>query len=470
MKIREIISKLLESQDIYININDNIFAFPHQEGVVIAFNSKDAISIIDNSKDYSVCNVNLNNCIFEDEMAKNFSYRLAGTIKLNNLSLNDVIETGIIPSLDNLESLSNNKPILLKIAQWGGVGGQGVDNIGQGIGAGNLMSGAVNFDNPIVRIQFDKSLDMVRKEDSNDWSKSLESRMQENQLYGHKRNNKDWNLNNYRMTAKERRLEKKKEYVRRMIENRKRFDKIIDQNSVENIKASPVDPKYYIPIEEKLKEKRHQKDDTEKRTGQHGPESQFKYFPPQPKKVLAQTVVRNGLSSIFENDPESMKNERAYPDEFSGRLRIREFPWAMYGPTREKYPIDFREDNNLMWGGSYNNSPENGQGGKFGIDFLADGYATGKNPGEIQQPIFTKDMLPGIINEIKDHLKVQDDFQKQKVDDNLPIEKKLKTQHKAPATTGITPTTYDIQRMDDEYPYATKNFFVPRVRLDHSNG
>ena len=41
MKIREIISKLLKLQDTYININDDVFAFPHQEGIIIAFNSKD---------------------------------------------------------------------------------------------------------------------------------------------------------------------------------------------------------------------------------------------------------------------------------------------------------------------------------------------------------------------------------------------------------------------------------------------
>lgn len=487
MKIREAIIKLNNLEEQYINMDNNTYILSDDNGVIIAFNADDALSIVNGLKlkNSLTYNIDINNFIFEDEMNQSFSYRLAGVIQLAESSIEEILETGVMPSIYRLKELANSKPIMLKIAQWGGQGGQGVNGIGQGLGAGNPMAGGVNFDNPIVRVQFDKSLDLGRKNgQQNGWYQTLETRMQENPLYGHQRNDKDWNLKNYRMTYKERMQEKKKEFLKRMFANRERFDKLVDEHSVANIKAAPIDPKYYISIEERLKGKRQQEDSEEKRKNIHGPESQFTYFPPTPKRVTAQTITHNGLSSVFDDDPETISGNKAYPDFISGKARIREHPWGLYGPTRDgqmldinnnqnpsTQPVDLNADNNLLWGGAWNNAVSNNSGGKIGLDYLMDANATGNNPGEIQEPIFTADMLPGVIQELRDHLKIQDDINKPKQDnDQLPIEQRLKSQHKAPSTIGINPTNYDIQRVDDPYPYASKEFFGPRMRLDHAGG
>lgn len=482
MNIRDAIYKLKNEQ--YIYLDNNSFMINCHDGIIIAFNKSDAISVIDSVPDDIItCSIDLDNLIFEDEKDEKFGYRLSSVILLENPSINDIINSGIFPDIHNLKKISNEKPIMIKIAQWGGMGGQGgMGGFGEGIGAGSPMAGAVNFDNPIARVQFDKSLDLCRKE-QNGWNQSLESKMQNAPLYGHQRNDKDWNLKNYRLTFLERKKERKKDFLKRMIDNRKRFDQMIDNNSVANIKASPIDPKVYTSMEEKLQNRRHQEDSTEKRK-QHGPESQFTYFPHAPREVTAQTIVHNGLSSIFEDDKEMMQGKSAYPDFYTGRSRIRTFPWGMYGPTRDGQmldinndqktsirPTDLGEDNSLMWGGYWNNAPSNVDTGQINRDYLADGYATGENPGEIQKPIFTKDMLPNIIRQMQDHLGIQNKITTKGEDnDELTTEKKLKKLHHDTPTVGITPTNYDIQTLDDGYPWASKEFFKPRYRLDHANG
>ena len=346
------------------------------------------------------------------------------------------------------------------------------------------MSGGANFENMDARNQFDKTLQNARTNGrENDWTTSLERRMQKNPLYGHQRNEKDWNLKNYNMTYKERKNEKKKQFLKRMFENRERFDKMVDEHSVANIKASPIDTKYYIPVEEKLKSRRQQEDNTDPRKNRHGPESQFKHFPPAPKQVTAQTIVHNGLSSVFDDDPESLKNEKAYPDSINGRLRIRQHPWSTYGPTRDGQmldinnypnasvkPTDPSEDNNLLWGGVWNNATSNDQGGTISMDYLSDAWATGENPGEIQKPIFNKENLSGIAQEMRNHLLIQQKATQAPEDEDMPLEKRLQSKHYPYELSGITPTNYDRQRMDDPYPYSTKNFFSPRMRMNHSRG
>lgn len=467
MKIIEAIDKIKNKKEDFISLNKEIFAMLYNDSIAIVFSSKDAIELLDNKID-NFKNIEINNSfIFEDENDDSFSYKLASSI-LQNKTLDDLIEVGIFPSLNNLKKLSNQQPILLKFSQWGGQGGQGIDGAGSGMGIGSPMSGAVNFDNPGARIQFDKFLDQVRRDGvSNGWFESLETRMQESPLYGHQRNDEDKNLINYRLTYKERMQEKKKEMIKRILDNRNKFNNVIDSNSVENIKKSPVDPKHYSILEEKLKSKRQQEDNTEKQK-RHGPESQFKYFPPPPMQITAQTITHNGGSSAFDVDidPEIRQQKQAYPDEISGRLRIRKHPWSMYGPTRQKTPIDLGEDNNLMWGGDYIDGVENNQGGSVKMDLLFD--SRGKNPGEMQPEVFED--LPMIIDQMKNNLKIQDDFLNYNGNDpSISLEKQLELHHRKPPQIRVQPTNYELQRRDDPYPYDSKNFLQSRYRLNKGN-
>lgn len=468
MKIREAINKINNKKEDFISLNNEIFAMSYNNDIAIVFSSKDAITLLDD-KIENFKNIEINNSfVFEDESNDSFSYKIAGSI-LKNKTLDDFLEVGIFPSLNNLQKLSNKQPILLKFSQWGGMGGQGIDGAGSGMGIGSPMAGAVNFDNPGARIQFDKFLDQVRRDGvSNGWFESLESRMQENPLYGHQRNKEDKNLINYRLTYKERMNERKKEMVKRILDNRNKFNESIDSNSVENIKKSPVDPKHYSTLEDKLNRKRQQEDDTKKQK-RHGPESQFTYFPPPPMRVTAQTIVHNGGSSAFDvdTDPEIRSQQYSFPEEISGRLRVKKFPWSMQGPTRQKTPIDLSEDNNLMWGGDYIDGPTNNQGGSIKMDLLFD--SRGKNPGEMQPEVFED--LPLIIDQMKNKLKIQDDFMNYKGNEtDVPLEKQLSLHHRKPPQIGVQPTNYELQRRDDPYPYDSKNFFQSRYRLNKSNG
>lgn len=471
MKLREAINNLSKNQNI-IEHNDDIFLTRCDDTIVLSFNAKDAFESLSADVSDTAYEIDLNNSIFEDEMDKDNNYKLASKMHLRKLSIQQILDAGIIPSINTLKTLSSSQPVMLKVAQWGGHGGQGVDNIGQGIGVGSPMSGAVNFDNPISRVQFDQSLDMLRNnQPKSDWSQSLETRMQENDLYGHKRNDKDWNLKNYRLTYKERVKEKKKDYLQRMIDNRNNFDKMVDKNSVESIKSTPLDVNHYTSLEDKLENRRETESSTEKRIDIHGPESEFTYFPPTPKEVTAQTIVHNGLSSIFDNDPESMKNESAYPYYYSGRQRVKQFPWSMQGPTREKSPVDIGEENNLMWGGDWINGPSNNKGGTVAKDYLVDGWATEHNPGNIPDQVFTPEMLPAVIQEIKDHLKIQEVANNPKQNNQKQnTEKQLEKAHRRTPGVGVDMTNYDYQRVDDPYPYSTRNFFIPRLRLNKAGG
>jgi hypothetical protein len=467
MKIREAIYKIKNGKENFIALNREIFAMSYNDSIAIVFSSNDAIELLDNKiNNFKNIEIN-NNFVFEDENDDSFSYKLASSI-LQNKTLDDLIQVGIFPSLNNLKKLSNNQPVLLKFSQWGGMGGQGVDGAGSGMGIGSPMAGAVNFDNPGTRIQFDKFLDQIRRDGvSNGWFESLETRMQENPLYGHQRNEEDKNLINYRLTYKERMKEKKKEMIKRILENRNKFNEAIDSNSVENIKKSPVDPKHYSILENKLESRRHQESNTKKQK-RHGPESNFIYFPPPPMKVTAQTIVHNGGSSAFDVDIDSeIRNQQyVFPEEISGRLRVKKFPWSMSGPTRQKTPIDLKEDNNLMWGGDYIDGPTNNQGGSVKMDLLFD--SRGKNPGEMQPEVFED--LPLIIDQMKSKLKLQDDFIDYKGNEtDIPLEKQLSLHHRKPPQIGIQPTNYELQRRDDPFPYDSKNLLQSRYRLNKGN-
>ena len=432
------IQTFLQSDEPMADLEENVYAIRDKEGIVFAFNIEDAFSVISDD----IGNIS----IFKDDFEKTAAQE---------------------STVDKIKRISGGRPILVRYAQWGGIGSM-PDQAGQGIGAGGPMGGATNFNNPLTRIHFDKSLDTIRNSpEKNGWFQSLETRMEENPLYGHQRNTKDRNLQNYRLTYKERMNEKKKDYIRRMIENKEKFDKIIDGNSVASIKATPLKPSNYVTMEDKLKTKRQQEDpDPKKKRPQHGPESQFTHFPKPPVTASVKTAVtvqHNGLGTVFDDDPEAMADRNAYDPASNSRLRFQKWPWMAQGRYRQEWPLNIGEEQANYWDANTNGT-KNNSGEGFHMDLLMN--SGGRNPGDFQPDIFDSETMPAIIDEIRNHLNLSNQaVQKPDQDMAKPLEERLQSERRKSPTMGVTPT---YQQLMSEYPWATKNFFEPRYRSFHS--
>ena len=214
-------------------------------------------------------------------------------------------------------------PVLFRFAQWGGHGGMppgAGSGIGFGFGSSSPMATPGNFENYMARQQFDQSLDNARHElPENGWRRSMEDRLQSDELYGHQRNERDDNLGPYLKSFDERAKEKRVKYLERLRQFRAdRLKPKVSPNSVASIKAMPVDPSYSETMEQKLSERR-QNDEAIFRPNFHGPESQFTHFPPPPVKTAAR-IERRGLTSVFDN-PDG--NESEAPNPFPARPGIR---------------------------------------------------------------------------------------------------------------------------------------------------
>lgn len=257
------------------------------------------------------------------------------TLRRLGSSASDMCKVGILPSLETIRRSAGGRPILIRVAQWGGVGGNSGGVPGSsGMGGANQYGSAggdVNFDNPLSRQQFDVSLDSVRRDPKkNGWFQSFEKRLEGDKLLGHQRIEKDGDLIPYTLSFQERVNRKRKEQIRRMIENRERERAAFDSNSVPSIKATPPIERDYRTMEDKLKARRKQEDpDPNAKRPQHGPESEFVHYPRPPMRTAAVTIKRDGNDSIF-------KPEHEYGDPIlDAAPRARVAPMAGKAPSSQ---------------------------------------------------------------------------------------------------------------------------------------
>ena len=334
----------------------------------------------------------------------------------------------------------------IRTAQWGGhAGGQGSGGSGLGgPGAGSPMGGVLNFDNPMARQQFDISLDGVRKSPSeNGWDRSMETRLQDHPLYGHKRNEKDKNIESYALSFRERVKKARERYLERVIANREKQAQRDKERSVESIKSIPGDPKHFTSVETKLKDRRQQEDpDPNYKRPQHGPESMFVYYPRpqmktaakvggpgstifapwhdvddireqlhQPKKTHRTQPAaageslpggtERGLATLHGGSPVDSSSpsvaDDPFPDRdeaYSGRHEAANaLPWAMHGRLREN-DMDFGELDAKMWG----DGPR-----FFHREYLSDRWMDpNANPGEQTWDVSRESRYPGTFPKIFD--------------------------------------------------------------------
>lgn len=235
---------------------------------------------------------------------------LAGTLPDGTRTL-EISDDVMLPNtrsasidVDRIALELDGDPVFVRLAQWGGHGGMppgAGSGLGFGFGVSSPMATPGNFGNYMARQQFDQSLDVARHPlPENGWQRSMEDRLQSDEMYGHQRNEKDGNLIPYTRTFDERAKMKKAAYLERLRKFRaERLKPKTNPNSVAAIKSMPVDPKHSQTMEQRLSDHR-QNDDETFRPGFHGPESQFTHFPPPPVRIAARTIERRGLTSVFD--------------------------------------------------------------------------------------------------------------------------------------------------------------------------
>ena len=293
---------------------DEVFAVRVPGGFVFAWDEAAVFSALDGEVPMGELLVldieDVEDLTHEDEL----DGEIRGDLRRLGSSVADMLKVGIVPALDTLRKTSAGHPVFIRVAQFGGVGGNsgGVPgSSGSQAGGGQYGSsgGDVNFDNPLSRQQFDVSLDSIRKDpEKNGWFTSFETRLQNDKMLGHQRNEKDGNLLPYSLSFQERVNRKRKDQIRRMIENREKEKTAFDSNSIPALKATPPIERNYRTTEDKLKGRRQipDPDPTVKRP-QHGPESEFVHYPKPTRGaasvgrgVTAQvTIKRDGNDSIF---------------------------------------------------------------------------------------------------------------------------------------------------------------------------
>ena len=287
--IIELLRKASKSSDKITMVDEDVYAIKRDDGIVIAWNRDDAITVAsEGSIEMMECEV------------------------LIDLHGDDKSMLPRIASSDGVRLRIGGSPIFFKFSQFGGQGGMLSSTgtgMGMGPGAGSAIAGADQFGSNIVRQQFDISLEMARKErKDNDWDRSMEKRLQSNELYGHQRNEKDHNLDPYTMTFNERRQLKRRNYLKRRQDNLEKARKQVEGNSVKTIKSIATDPIHMVPLEFRLKDRRQEKDpEPGFKRKYHGPESEFTHFPKSENPIQSGPTIRisannqYGLNTTFDN-------------------------------------------------------------------------------------------------------------------------------------------------------------------------
>jgi hypothetical protein len=490
--------------------------------VALAWDGESALSLLDGEipEDALVADLS-EDPTFEDEMGDKFAasvsssmVRMAGSRESDDVLL-DSIDAGIVPTSERMGKICGSRPLLLRLAQWGGFGGM-PQGAGQGIGVGTgPMQGNMVFDNPIARQQFDISLDAFRKlPHENGWDVSLETRMQDAPLYGHQRDEIEHYMENYTKTFRERQKLNRQRFLDRMRADRAKVP-TEDPNSVAAIKRMPKDPKLYLGPEDRLSSRRQAEDPEGKRTGVHGPESDRVIFPPVRTaqvqiRTADDTPVQTGLTTVFapghENAaamdkvfnpppkgrrlPPAAKRPVSGPTEVglstlhgSSNLSIspssgyspmeqehvgvgghearKRPPWGAVGHSREN-GLNFGEEEANLWGG--NSSVR-------GTDYLMNRNETGTDTGEAA-PLFTDDDVRNFGNrfrQIMDMGERERQETKRKKRRDLGLEGKLETEHGQLDNPAARWTAQDWQA-DSPYPNAGPNYTVPTMGRGYSSG
>jgi hypothetical protein len=277
----ELLRDAIRSPDTVTEVDDGVYAIKIDEGIIIAWNRDDALSILSGEMDVD----DLERCDVKLDLHGNHESHLPR-----------------YASADGLRVRLGNRSALFRFSQWGGQGGMLPSTghgIGMGPGAGSALSGVDQFGNNIVRQQFDISLEQTRKSrEDNDWDRSMETRLQSNELYGHQRNEKDRNLEPYTMTFNERRSLKRRRYLQRRRENVEKMRRQTEDNSVRTIKNIAPDPRHIVPIEFRLKDRRQTADpEPGHKRPYHGPESAFVHFPKSDVPTPSGPTIRIALTT-----------------------------------------------------------------------------------------------------------------------------------------------------------------------------
>lgn len=440
--LMRIVSRTLDSSDAIIGVGGGAYAIRGDGQVVLAWSRTAARSLLTDGLPSDAITIDVDpSTHIPSDMTRSASIT------------EDVVA--------DLSKVFSGKVVQLRLAQFGGHGGMPA-GMGQGIGGSpgstNPMAAPGQFTNYIARQQFDRSLDQARKgPEFSGWNKSLETRLAENDLYGHTRTERDRDMEPYEKSWEDRVKLKKSRYMQRVREIRKERTepKKPDPNSVAAIKAILPNPNDHASVENRLGEYR-EVDGEQFRPGYHGPESQFTYFP-RPvaaENTLGRTVEARSpvgytafdeIDGPFAADP--YQHDSAGGD---GDDRYHQMPYGMQGYKREN-PNDIGE----LW-----KHYRNGRPGDYNIDLLMNHWPHGTQPGQ-DPSVFTAGDKQRIIELMRQRFYADDQPEGRGTAQGKTLEQKLRSKHRSTPLGSQQPTAADQNA--DPYPYS-KDVPISRVR------